>query len=95
MLDTVLSAFLPNVFMASAERTGAAIFKDELNLTKNKIVELFSQLEKDKAQHITSSDLFDAVYKRGYALNAVMRCRWMIMSVLSSGCKSWKTAVEN
>ncbi len=68
MLDSVLSAFLPNVFMASAERTGAAIFKDELNLTKNKIVGLLSQLEKDKAQHITPSDLFDAVYKRGYAL---------------------------
>lgn len=68
MLDTVLSAFLPNVFMASAERTGAVIFKDELNLTKNKIVGLLSQLEKDKAQHITPSDLFDAVYKRGYAL---------------------------
>lgn len=68
MLDAVLGAFLPNVFMASAERTGAAIFKDELNLTKNKIVGLLSQLEKDKAQHITPSALFDAVYKRGYAL---------------------------
>jgi len=68
MLDAVLGPFLPNVFMASAERTGAAIFKDELNLTKNKIVGLLSQLEKDKAQHITPTALFDAVYKRGYAL---------------------------
>lgn len=68
MLDAVLGPFLPNVFMASAERTGAVIFKDELNLTKNKIVGLLSQLEKDKAQHIAPTALFDAVYKRGYAL---------------------------
>ncbi|WP_143083381.1 hypothetical protein [Nitrosomonas communis] len=63
-----MDIYLPNIFMASAERTGAAIFKDELNLTKNKIVGLLSQLEKDKAQQITPAALFDAVYKRGYAL---------------------------
>lgn len=68
MLDAVLGSYMPTVFMASAERTGAAIFKDELNLTKNKIVGLLSQLDKDKNLHITPTALLDAVYKRGYAL---------------------------
>ena len=67
-LEAVLGCYFPNVFMVSAERTGAAIFKDELNLSKNKIVSLLAQLEKDKAEHIASSALLDTVYKRGYAL---------------------------
>lgn len=68
ILDAVFSAYIPRVFMASAERTGAAIFKDELNLTKNKIVSLLSQIDKDKSQHIMPNVLFEAVYKQGYAL---------------------------
>ena len=81
MLDAVLDIYLPNIFMASAERTGAAIFKDELNLTKNKIVGLVSQLEKDKAQQITPAALFDAVYKRGYALPVDDNVRFVVHPV--------------
>ena len=68
ILESVFGAYISRVFMASAERTGATIFKDELNLTKNKIVGLLAQLDKDKTQHITPNALFAAVYKQGYAL---------------------------
>ena len=68
MLDAVLDIYLPNIFMASAERTGAAIFKDELNLTKNKIVGLLSQLEKYKAQQITPASVNASFVLRGAPL---------------------------
>lgn len=68
ILNVVLESYMHNVFMASAERTGAVIFKEELNLTKNKIVSLLAQLDKDKSQHINPTALLNAVYQRGYAL---------------------------
>ncbi len=38
--DAVLGATIPRPFLASAERTGAAIFQRELDFTKNRLVEL-------------------------------------------------------
>ena len=67
LLEAVLAPYLPSVFMVSTERTGAVAFKEELNLTKNKIVNLLAQMDSSKeAMH--PGKLFDAVYKRGYPL---------------------------
>ncbi|MCA9981033.1 MAG: AAA family ATPase [Anaerolineales bacterium] len=46
-LKTVLfSQIVPRPFIASAERTGAAIFRKELNFTRNRVLEEMSQTEK-------------------------------------------------
>ena len=39
----VFSSILPNTFIASAERTGAAIFRRELNFARNKILDKMSK----------------------------------------------------
>lgn len=68
LLEAVLSPYLPSVFMVSTERTGAVAFKEELNLTKNKIVQLLTRMELTKETHLHPGKLFEAVYKRGYPL---------------------------
>ncbi len=67
MLEAVLEEYIPPIFMVSTERTGAVIFKEELNLTKNKIVNLLSTLDATKPD-INPVHLFDAIYKGGYPL---------------------------
>ncbi|MBY0378711.1 MAG: ATP-binding protein [Gammaproteobacteria bacterium] len=47
--DAILKAVIPKPFLASAERTGAAIFQKELDFTKNRLVELLG----DKSAKIT------------------------------------------
>ncbi|MEH2298604.1 MAG: AAA family ATPase [Nostoc sp.] len=37
--DIIFEQFLPNPFIASAERTGAAIFRKELNFARNRLLE--------------------------------------------------------
>jgi hypothetical protein len=37
---SILGMFVPKPFLASAERTGAAIFQKELDFTKNRLVEM-------------------------------------------------------
>lgn len=67
LLEAALLPYLPPVFMASAERTGAVIFKEELNLTKNKIVNFLATMDSNKhEQH--PHKLFEAIYKGGYPL---------------------------
>jgi len=68
LLESVLSPYMPTVFMVSTERTGAVAFKEELNLTKNKIVTLLTKMETGKETNIHPGQLFEAVYKRGYPL---------------------------
>lgn len=68
LLEAVLSPYIPTVFMVSTERTGAVAFKEELNLTKNKIVTLLTKMEAGKETHLHPGKLFEAVYKRGYPL---------------------------
>lgn len=68
LLEAVLSPYLPNVFMVSTERTGAVAFKEELNLTKNKIVTLLTKFESGKEMNLHPGQLIEAVYKRGYPL---------------------------
>lgn len=67
LLDAVFQPYFPNVFMVSTERTGAVAFKEELNLTKNKLVSFLSKMETGK-EAVHPGKLFEAVYKRGYPL---------------------------
>ncbi|NEP40365.1 MAG: AAA family ATPase [Okeania sp. SIO2H7] len=44
--DIIFSQFMPNPFIASAERTGAAIFRKELNFARNRLLEEMGQADK-------------------------------------------------
>ena len=68
IMEAVLLPYIPNVFMVSTERTGAVAFKDELNLTKNRIVSLLSKMDSSKEHSINPGQLFESVYKRGYPM---------------------------
>jgi len=61
--EIVFSNLLPHPFIASAERTGAAIFRNDLNLAKNRLVEQMSSMEKE----IDAFELLNKVYT-DYAL---------------------------
>jgi hypothetical protein len=54
----------PAVFIASIERTGAAIFQKELDFTRNRLLERVINKDAD----ISPFTLLDTVYKNGYAL---------------------------
>lgn len=41
--EIIYSCLIPNAFISSAERTGAAIFQKELDFNKNKIIELLKE----------------------------------------------------
>jgi AAA15 family ATPase/GTPase len=60
--DIIFGHLFPNPFIASAERTGAAIFRKELNFARNRILE---QINKEK--DINPFDLLNRVYS-DYAL---------------------------
>ncbi len=45
--DIIFDQFLPNPFIASAERTGAAIFRKELNFARNRLLEEMGQTDKN------------------------------------------------
>lgn len=45
--DVVFSGLFPKPFIASAERTGAAIFRKELNFARNRLLEEVSQAKKN------------------------------------------------
>lgn len=66
LLDIVLGNAFPEVFIASAERTGAAIFRGELNLAKNRLVSLLTEM--DNNQKFNPLSLFKTM-KRSYALS--------------------------
>lgn len=67
LLEAVLSPYLPTVFMVSTERTGAVTFKEELNLTKNKLANFLATMDSSKEmQH--PGKLFEAIYSGGYPL---------------------------
>jgi len=44
--EVLFSRFFPNPFIASAERTGAAIFRKELNFARNRLLEEMNQPDK-------------------------------------------------
>jgi len=61
--DVIFGHLFPNPFIASAERTGAAIFRKELNFPRNRILERMSQSDKG----INPIELLFEVYE-DYAL---------------------------
>lgn len=61
--DIIFGHLFPHPFIASAERTGAAIFRKELNFARNRLLEQMSSMEKD----INPFELLSKVYT-DYAL---------------------------
>lgn len=61
--DIIFGHLFPTPFIASAERTGAAIFRKELNFPRNRIMEEMSQVDKN----INPMELLFKAYK-DYAL---------------------------
>jgi ABC-type Na+ transport system ATPase subunit NatA len=65
----MLNGVIPNVFIASTERTGATIFRKQLNLATSNLMDLVSQVHKDGADSLTPHKLFETIYgTRDYAL---------------------------
>lgn len=56
--DIIFGHLFPRPFIASAERTGAAIFRKELNFARNRLLEEMSSMEKD----INPFELLSKVY---------------------------------
>lgn len=61
--EIIFGRLFPNPFIASAERTGAAIFRKELNFARNRLLEQMSTMEKD----LNPFELLTKVYS-DYAL---------------------------
>ncbi|PIE03506.1 MAG: hypothetical protein CSA81_01830 [Acidobacteria bacterium] len=61
--EIVFSNVFPHPFIASAERTGAAIFRKELDFARNRLIEQMSSMERD----LNPFELLDKVYA-DYAL---------------------------
>lgn len=67
LISILLKDVLPEVFMASSERTGATIFRRDLNLAKNSVVDLLAQLHQDGSSELSPGKAFATLYKRNYA----------------------------
>lgn len=59
MINIVFNDFFPEPFIASAERTGAAIFRQELNFAKKRLLEELNKIEGE-------IDRFALLFKEGY-----------------------------
>lgn len=66
LFQACLKPTFPDVFIASAERTGSAIFRNELNFNKNQLVSLLADLEKNGNKKINPFDIARS-FKRTYA----------------------------
>jgi len=62
--DTLFGNVLPAPFIASIERTGAALFQRELDFSRNRLLEHVSNRDKDIDPH----SLINAYYDKRYAL---------------------------
>lgn len=62
IFNMMLEEVLPNVFIASTERTGAVTFKKQLNLATSNIMDLLSQVHRDGADSITPNNVFETLY---------------------------------
>ena len=68
LFNIVLEEAIPNVFIASSERTGATIFKKQLNLATSNIIELLTQVHRE-GKGISPDKLFKTMYgHQEYAL---------------------------
>ncbi len=62
--ETIFAPYLPDVFIASAERTGAAIFRKELDFARTR---LFEALGRQDAKDLRNPRLLHENMKSGYA----------------------------
>ncbi len=67
LIELALSDVMPDVFMASSERTGATIFRRDLNLAKNNVLDLLAQLNQEDINEVNPGKTFATLYKRNYA----------------------------
>lgn len=63
-----MSTNIPTTFIASAERTGASIFKNELNFNKNQLVRMLTEMDSSPASKFHPYDLVRK-FKRNYAIS--------------------------
>lgn len=63
--DIVFAAYLPDVFIASAERTGAAIFRKELDIARTRLIDAARTLD---AKELRNPFLLMQSMDAGYAL---------------------------
>ena len=66
LFQACLKFTFSDVFIASAERTGAAIFRNELNFNKNQLVSFLAEAEKNGNKKINPFDIVRS-FKRTYA----------------------------
>ena len=66
--EMVKHILFPNVFMASCERTGAVIFRNELNLNKSRLLEAMGEILAKGKQTISDADILTTLFKGDYAL---------------------------
>lgn len=59
--DYFFSNIFPNVFMASTERTGAAIFQGELNFSRTRLLEALA-ISIDGSRKLNAKDLLPAIF---------------------------------
>jgi ABC-type lipopolysaccharide export system ATPase subunit len=62
--QTLFKDIFPKAFIASIERTGAALFRNELDFSRNRLLERLSIRDKD----ISPNDLLASYFDKGYAL---------------------------
>ncbi|MFU0421770.1 AAA family ATPase, partial [Acinetobacter baumannii] len=66
LFEACFKTTFPEVFIASAERTGASIFRNELNFNKNQLVSLLAEMEKNGNKKFNPFDIARS-FKRTYA----------------------------
>ena len=78
LLNFVFDGVIPDVMIASTERTGATTFKKQLNLATSNLLELLSQAHKEGEQSMTPSQVFETMYiRREYALPVQQNVRFI------------------
>lgn len=68
LISIVLKQVIPKTFIASAERTGASIFKNELNFNKNQLIRFISDMDKNQNGQFSPYDIVRN-FKRNYAIS--------------------------
>lgn len=70
ILVKMVAVNIPSTFIASAERTGAAIFKNDLNFGRNQLINYLSEIPVGSSDQINPFDLISK-FKRNYAHSVV------------------------
>lgn len=60
--EEIYAQYFPKPFVVTSERTGIALFYKELDLSKNRIVDMITKKNTDKANSVRQLNLFDLVF---------------------------------